>query len=98
MFGTYIEAVYAVIILNAVAGLCTFGSALIITVPASYFLFICLQYVYYYTVQGKKYFITFDRIASNPDRGDREHIFEYIDETDMTKNAEEKQEEQRQQD
>ena len=98
MFGTYIEAVYAVIILNAVAGLCTFGSALIITVPASYFLFICLQYVYYYTVQGKKYFITFDRIASNPDRGDREHIFEYIDETDMSKNAEEKQEEQRQQD
>lgn len=88
MFGTYIEAVYAVVILNVAAGLCTFGSALIITVPASYFLFICLQYVYYYTVQGRKYFISFDRIASNPDKGDREHIFDYINETHLPQLAE----------
>ena len=29
-------------------------------------------------IKGKKYFITYDKIASNPDRGDREHFFDYI--------------------
>lgn len=81
IFSTYVVTVYAVIALNVIAAVCTFGSALLITVPASYFLFICVQYVNYYTIKGKKYFITYDRIASNPDRGDREHFFDYIDET-----------------
>ena len=50
-----------------------------ITVPASYFLFICIQFVNYYTVQGKKYFITYDRIATNRDRGDSEHFFDTVE-------------------
>ena len=74
---------------------------MIVTVPASYMVFICEQFVNYYTIKGKKYFITFDRIASNPDCGDREHIFEYIDETALDptvaisteRNAEEKTQE-----
>lgn len=77
-FSSYIVSVYAVIILNVLAAVCTFGSALLITVPSSYFLFICQQYVHYYTVKGKKYFITYERIATNPDRGDSEHFFDYI--------------------
>lgn len=81
IFATYIVTVYAVIIVNVVSAVCTFGSALLVTVPASYFVFICVQYVNYYTMKGKKYFITYDRIASNPDFGDREHFFDYIDET-----------------
>ena len=81
IYATYIVAVYIVIIFNVVAAVCTFGSAMLITVPASFMLFICLQFVYYYTVKGKKYFITYERIASNPDKGDREHYFDYIDET-----------------
>lgn len=80
-YATYIAGVYTVIIFNVIAALCTFGSALILTVPTSYMLFICLQYVYYYTIKGKKYFITYDKIASNPDFGDREHFFDYINET-----------------
>lgn len=85
MFSTYLVTVYGVVIVNVIAAICTFGSALIITVPASYFLFICEQFTHYYTIKGKKYFITFERIASNPDRGDREHFFEYIDETKAEK-------------
>ena len=81
IYATYIVTVYIVIILNVMAAVCTFGSAMLITVPASFMLFICLQFVYYYTVKGKKYFITYERIASNPDKGDREHYFDYIDET-----------------
>ncbi len=81
MFSTYLVSVYGVVIVNVIAALCTFGSALIITIPVSYFLFICEQFTHYYTIKGKKYFITYERIASNPDRGDREHFFDYIDET-----------------
>lgn len=95
IFSTYVVTVYAVVILNVIAAVCTFGSALLISVPASYMLFICVQYVNYYTIKGKKYFITYDRIAKNPDRGDREHFFDYIDETalDPTEAAEESTEE-----
>ncbi len=82
IFSTYLVTVYGVIILNVIAAVCTFGSALLITVPASYMLFICVQYVNYYTIKGKKYFITYDKIASNPDRGDREHFFDYITQTE----------------
>lgn len=84
LFVLYMVTFYIVIIVNVVAAVCTFGSALLITVPASYFLFICEQYVAYYTINGKKYFITYESIATNPSRGDREHFFDYIDETAPT--------------
>ena len=81
IYTTYVVTVYLIIIVNAMAAICTFGSALLITVPASFLLLICMQFVNYYTVKGKKYFLTYDKIAYAPDRGDREHFFDYIDET-----------------
>lgn len=78
VFSMYLVSVYMILIVNVGAALCTFGSALIITVPASYFLLICQQYVNYYTLMGKKYFLTFEKIATNPERGDSEHFFDYI--------------------
>lgn len=78
-FSMYFVTVYAIIIINAVAALFTFGSALIVTIPASYFFLICEQYVHYYTIKGKKYFVTFESITANPDYGDSEHFFEYVD-------------------
>lgn len=92
IYSTYLISVYLIVIVNVISAICTFFSALLITVPLSFMFLICLQYVYYYTVKGKKYFITYEKIASNPDKGDREHFFEYIDETDLnadTKNSEE---------
>ena len=79
MFSTYVVSVYIVIIVNVVGALCTFGSSLLVTVPASYFLFICEQFVNYYTVKGKKYFITYDKIATNRDRGDSQRFFETVE-------------------
>lgn len=84
----YAATVYIVIIVNVVAVLCTFGSALLITVPASYLLYICEQYVIYYTMKGKKYFITYESIATNPDHGDRAHFFDYIGEAEKQKTKE----------
>ena len=81
IYTTYVVSVYLIIIVNVMAAICTFGSALLITVPASFLFLICMQFVNYYTVKGKKYFLTYDKIAYAPDRGDSEHFFEYIDET-----------------
>ncbi len=83
-FSNYLISVYLIIIVNVIAALCTFGSALIITIPASYFFLICQQYVNYYTVTGKRYFLTYEQIATNPDHGDSEHYFDYIAEEDAT--------------
>ena len=86
VFFMYLVTLYVVIIVNVVAAVCTFGSALLITVPTSYLLFICEQYVIYYTITGKKYFITYETIATNPDRGDHAHFFDYMEEAE--KNSE----------
>ena len=83
MYATYLATVYVVIILNIVAAFCTFGISLLLTIPMTFFFFICLQYVYYYTIKGKKYFLSYDRISSNPHHGDCEHIFDYINEKDL---------------
>ena len=76
----YVVLVYLIIIFNIMAGLFTFGSALLITIPTSYVLLVCAQYVNYYTINGKKYFITYEAIATNADYGDSEHFFEYMEE------------------
>ncbi|MBQ8394839.1 MAG: hypothetical protein IJX49_04620 [Clostridia bacterium] len=81
-FLMYFVTVYAIIVINGVAAVFTFGSALIVTVPASYFFLTCEQYVHYYTIMGKKYFVTFESITANPDYGDSEHFFEYVDVTE----------------
>ncbi len=79
-FTLYLVSVYLIIVVNVAAALFTFGSALLVTIPASYLLLLCEQYVIYYTLKGKKYFITYESIASNPDHGDSEHFFEYLKE------------------
>ncbi len=84
VFSTYLVSVYLIVIVNVMAALSTFGSALLITAPASYFFLICLQYVNYYTLKGKKYFLTYEQIATNPDKGDSEHFFEYITEEEKS--------------
>ena len=90
-FTVYLVSVYLIIIVNAVAALFTFGSALLITIPASYLLLLCQQYVIYYTLKGKKYFITYESIATNPDRGDSAHFFEYMKEEENVVNEENKE-------
>lgn len=56
-FGSFVVAVYLIIALNVAFALCTFGSALLITLPLSFLFLLCLQFVHYYEDCGKKYFI-----------------------------------------
>ncbi len=92
-FMLYAVLIYLVVIVNVVAALCTFGSALLITVPTSYLLFICAQYVNYYTTKGKKYFITYEDIATNPDHGDHANFFNYVESVENHTNNQELNEE-----
>ena len=75
IFLTYVTTVYVVMIVNVVAAFSTIGSALLITIPASYFFFICEQFVNYYTVKGKKYFVTYESVVVNPSYGRRDGFF-----------------------
>ena len=81
-FMLFLILVYIIVIVNVIGALCTFGSALLITVPMSYVLLICAQYVNYFTIKGRKYFVTFDAISTNDCKGDTENFFAYVDETD----------------
>lgn len=76
IYMTYFASVYLVWVINAVAAVCTFGSSLLITVPASFFFFICMQFVNYYTVKGRKYFITYEKISVNPTWSSNGQFFE----------------------
>lgn len=76
VFSTYVVTVYLIVLINVAGALCTFGSALLITIPASYFLLICVQYVNYYTATGRKYFLAFDRVVDDLSRGDPAHRFD----------------------
>ena len=80
-FLLYVVLAYSIIVINVVGALCTFGSSLLLTIPATYLLLICAQYVNYFTFKGKKYFVTFDDISVNDYKGDTEHFFDYVDET-----------------
>ena len=91
VFSTYLVSIYIIMVVNVIFGFATFGSALIFTIPASFFFLICLQYVNYYTLTGKKYFINYEQIVTNELRGDEslavEHIA-HIAETQFIENAE----------
>jgi hypothetical protein len=81
IYSNYIAVVYLIIIINVLAAFTTFGSALILSIPASSMFLLCQQYTAYYTVKGKKYFITYEKIESNSSRGEKENFFEYMSET-----------------
>ncbi len=91
VFAFYLGSTYFVLIINVLALICSLGSALIITLPASYFFLICAQYVCYYTIKGRKYFISYDNIAANPTCGDCTKLLHYIEKKEEPATAEEPQ-------
>ena len=84
VFSTNLSAVFCIIALNVLALLFTAGSALLLTVPASYLFLLCLQFVNYYTVKGKKYFITYDNISTHSSFGDTAEFFKAVEEEERS--------------
>lgn len=64
-FANFLMSVYLIVVVNAVCGLVTFGSALLLTIPLSYVFLLCMQFVNYFRTSGQKYFVTLNRIAED---------------------------------
>ena len=62
-FSNFLIAVYLIIVVNVMVALCTFGSMLIISIPASYLLLTSIQFICYYEDTGKKYFLSYRKIS-----------------------------------
>lgn len=71
MFSNYLVAEFIILTINITFGLCTLGAALFVTIPASFLLYLCMQFVNYYTLEGKKYFVNHYKIARNDDKGEK---------------------------
>lgn len=64
LFSTYLVTAMLILCVNVLFALSSFGAALLITVPMSYLILICIQFVGYYTYGKKKYFLGEDQIVS----------------------------------
>ena len=62
-FSGFLVAIYLIVIVNILCAACTFGSSLLITIPASYLFLLSLQFVNYYEDTGKKYFLSYRKIS-----------------------------------
>lgn len=63
-FAGFLVIIYMIIILNVTTAVCTLGSGLLLTIPISFLLILCMQFVDYYEDGKKKYFIAYDKIVN----------------------------------
>lgn len=66
-FAGYLVASYIIFVTNCVFAVFTFGSALLISVPASFLFLLGMQFVNYYQDHGRKYFISSRDIVGGDD-------------------------------
>lgn len=62
-FSNYLMLVYLIVIANILGALFTLGSFLLITVPMSYLMLLCLQFICYFEDNGRKYYVSLHKIA-----------------------------------
>lgn len=74
LFSTYLATSLIILCMYMVAGVFTFGAGLLLAVPVSYLMLICIQFVSYYMFEGKKYFIAKDKIIQ-PEKDKKEEDF-----------------------
>ena len=68
LFSTYLVTAVLILCVNVLFGLASFGAALLITIPMSYLMLICIQFVSYYHFGKKKYFLSEDVIILPKER------------------------------
>ncbi len=69
-FASFLVAAYLIMVVNILFALCTFGSALLVTLPLSFVFLLSLQFVQYYEDNSKKYFISSRTIAGGEEKPD----------------------------
>lgn len=68
LFSTYLVTVLLILCVNVLFAVATFGAGLLITIPMSYMMMICIQFVSYYSYGQKKYFLGKDNIVQPKER------------------------------
>ena len=68
LFSTYLVTVLLIMCVNVLFAVATFGAGLLITIPMSYLMMTCIQFVSYYDDTHKKYFLGEDNIVRPKER------------------------------
>lgn len=68
LFSTYLVTVLLIMCVNVLFAVATFGAGLLITIPMSYLIMTCIQFVSYYDDTHKKYFLGEDNIVRPKER------------------------------
>ncbi len=76
LFTTYLVTALLILCLNVLFAFASFGAALLITIPMSYMILICIQFVSYYTYEKKKYFLTESQIVAPKEEKNRENYYD----------------------
>ncbi len=66
-FSDFLVAIYLIVAVNIALGVFTFGSGLLLSVPFSFLLLACLQFVCYFEDNDRKYYIGSRKIAERED-------------------------------
>lgn len=66
-FSNFLILNYLIVIVNVVCAVFTLGSFVLITVPMSYLILLCLQFIYYFEDNGKKYYVSLHKIEGEED-------------------------------
>lgn len=69
-FSAFLVTVYIIAAGNVMFALFTFGSALLITVPMSFIFLLSMQFVNYYNLNDRKFFITYQKIVGGDEGPD----------------------------
>ena len=85
LYSSYIVYLYIAVTICVAALLFTLGSGLLLALPAVSIWLISIRFVNFYTQTGRKYFITYDTIVLNADKGETEKFFENNEMYDKTK-------------
>ena len=85
LYSSYIVYLYIAVTVCVAALLFTLGSGLLLALPAVSIWLISIRFVNFYTQTGRKYFITYDTIVLNADKGETEKFFENNEMYDKTK-------------
>ena len=78
-YANYFAAVYLIVIVNAAAAVFTLLTGLLLTIPMTFLFLVNMQFVNYYMITGKKYYIDYDNIVVPKQLRKEEKILEEMD-------------------
>lgn len=79
LFSTYLVTSLIILCMGVGGSICSFGAALLLVVPMSFMMLICIQFVAYYTYSGKKYFLAEDKIVQPKENKNGEDFYDQFD-------------------